>query len=441
MKNKLEKFFSGKKVLILGFGREGRAWLNILNSLNCDQAPDIAIASMAIDDYSMLKDIKTYVGSDYLNHCDGYDIILQSPGVIIKDFISDENKAKITSQTDLLLRLCNNFIIGVTGTKGKSTTSSLIHHFLKANGKKSVLVGNIGIPPLEAALSLSGDEIIVCEMSCHQLEFAKASPNIAVLLNVFEEHLDHYIDFNAYKAAKENIYKHQTENDILIINKDCVNKTLHLLPQEKYICAINKGADIFVDEEKKILSLPCFSTSIKDIDTSLVGIHNYYNIAISLFAALKVNCDIKVSLDSLKSFNPLEHRLEVFLKKDNVIFVNDSISTTPYATIMAVKSFENVDTLIIGGTERNISYKVLVDFLNKGIVKNLIFLPDTGKRIAKEIKEANKFLAEDMHQAVDIAISVTKHCCILSPAAASYGFYKNFEERGNHFKRLVLEKT
>ena len=147
------------------------------------------------------------------------------------------------------------------------------------------------------------------------------------------------------------------------------------------------------------------------------------------------------SIESLANFIPLEHRLEVFGKLGNAEFVNDSISTTPYATIMAVKAFDKVDTLILGGTERNISYDILTVFLEEGSVENLIFLPDTGKRIAKNLTNPNLKLhfAKDMVEAVAIAKEVTKIRCILSPAAASYGFYLNFEERGKHFKSLVLD--
>lgn len=441
MKQKLEQFFSGKSILILGFGREGRTWLDILNSLNFDEKPVIAIASKSIENPPQNSDIKLFIGDNYLDACEHFDVILQSPGVIIKNYISDENKAKITSQTDLLLRFCTNKIIGVTGTKGKSTTSCLIHHFLKANGKKSILVGNIGVPPLEAVLDIQSDVNIVCEMSCHQLEFVRSSPNVAVLLNVFEEHLDHYIDFNAYKNAKENIFRFQGINDIFIYNHKCeTDEIANVCCMNKLIASINSPSDICVHEGIRQLDVLGYRYSFDEIPTPLIGLHNMYNVGIALAVSYYVGCEMRKSIESLANFIPLEHRLEVFGKVGGAEFVNDSISTTPYATIMAVKAFDRVDTLILGGTERHISYDVLTAFLEEGSVENLIFLPNTGKRIANSLTNSNLklYFAKDMQEAVKIAKEVTKIRCILSPAAASYGFYLNFEERGEHFKRLVL---
>ena len=137
-------------------------------------------------------------GENYLNCLDDCDVIMKATGVILKNIVSDEIKAKITSQTDLFLRFCDNMIIGITGTKGKSTTSSLIKFFIEKSGKDTMLIGNIGVPPLERREEFTKDCVIVCEMSCHQLEYVKASPDVAVLLNIYPEHLDHYTDFAAY---------------------------------------------------------------------------------------------------------------------------------------------------------------------------------------------------------------------------------------------------
>ena len=175
--NELKPMFDGKRCVILGFGREGKVWLSLLQRLGC--CSEIAVADMKPQDIAGVTGI---YGEDYLDRAKGYDLLLQSPGVIIKDKLTAEEKSRILTQTELLLRLRPCKIIGITGTKGKSTTSSLIYHFLTACGFDTMLIGNIGVPPLERIEEMRAGTIAVCEMSCHQLEFVKHSPEISVLL-------------------------------------------------------------------------------------------------------------------------------------------------------------------------------------------------------------------------------------------------------------------
>ncbi len=426
----LKPFFEGKRAAILGFGREGRVWLDILKKLDC--CAEIAIADM---NEVSAEGVTLLCGEDYLERAKGYDVLLQSPGVIIKDKLTAEEKAKILTQTELLLRLRPCRIVGITGTKGKSTTSSLIHHFVEANGIKSMLIGNIGVPPLERFEEMSPDMVAVCEMSCHQLEFVQHSPEIAVLLNVFPEHLDHYTGFEAYRAAKENIWLHQGSGDTAIINAE-------IAPQnaggELITASFGGSGDISADGGDIHL---CGSVITADrINTRLLGKHNIYNIAVALEAAVKAGADVEKCLASLPDFTGLEHRLEQVAVIDDVEYINDSICTIPEAAIAAVEAVGGCDVLILGGMDRKIPYDKLIDFLNTGAVANVILLPDSGWKIAKEL-DTDKFgvvKAVDMADAVRLAKGRAKGRVVLSPAAASYGFYKNFEERGRHFKELVL---
>ncbi|MCL2018820.1 MAG: UDP-N-acetylmuramoyl-L-alanine--D-glutamate ligase [Oscillospiraceae bacterium] len=404
----LHNFFRNKKVLILGFGLEGRSTLKILKQLPCE----IIIADKNAE---AVKDLpyKTHVGEDYLNAlytCD-YDIIMKSPGIPLLGIIPDAVKQKITSQTDLLLRFRKNTIVGITGTKGKSTVSSLVYYILKSCGKNTALIGNIGVPPLEN--EYDPETILVCEMSCHQLEYVKASPDVAVLLNIYEEHLDHYNSFEDYAATKENIFKYQREGDISIRGED---EDLHR-----------------------------FRAMIEPEKTKLRGEFNYNNIAVALKVTAIFGCDPEKALTAAQNFAALPHRLELFAEINGVEWVNDSISTIPRASILAVEAFPDTDTLIIGGMDRGINYDELIYFLQKvdktqkhGII-NLIALPDSGYKIADALTAEGLavYRAKDLTDAVKHAAKVTKRRCILSPAAASYGFYKNFEERGEHFKSLV----
>lgn len=425
----LRPFFEGKRCAILGFGREGRVWLDILKRLGC--CAEIAVADMNKVD---AEDVTLLCGEDYLDRAKEYDLLLQSPGVIIKDKLTPEEKAKILTQTELLLRLRPCRIIGVTGTKGKSTTSSLIHHFLKASGLDTMLIGNIGVPPLERLEDMQPCTVAVCELSCHQLEFVQHSPEIAVLLNIFPEHLDHYTGFEAYKAAKENIWRCQHEDDVAIINTDVLPEAAN----GKVISASFGGqGDIMTDGGD--ITLTDRVIPYEKVCTRLIGKHNRYNIAVALEAAAAAGADIEKCLASLPDFNGLEHRLEMVRTLDGVEYINDSICTIPEAAIAAVEAVGGCDVLIIGGMDRGISYKKLTEYLNTGAVENVILLPDSGWRIAQSLDNTifNVVKAIDLADAVRLAHGRAKKRVVLSPAAASYGFYKNFEERGRHFKELV----
>lgn len=429
--NKLRPIFEGKRAVILGFGREGKVWLDILRRLDC--CSEIAVADMNPLELEV-PHVEPISGEHYLEECADFDLILQSPGVIVKNRLDAAAKTKIFTQTNALLSLKPCRIIGVTGTKGKSTTSSLIYHFLQACGIPSMLIGNIGVPPLERLEEMSPETVAVCEMSCHQLEFARHSPDIAVLLNIFPEHLDHYVDFKAYAEAKRNIVRFQQDGDCAFANAE-------LFPVEGggsiYSCAFGKEADVWTDGS----SLFLFGERIPEdkLRTRLCGKHNLYNIAAALAAASKAGADIETCLAALPEFKGLEHRLERVATINGVEYVNDSISTVPEAAIAAVNAFDGADCLILGGMDRGISYDVLGDFLNTGVVENVILLPDSGKRIGKLIsnRRVNVIAASDMEKAVSLAARLAKRRVILSPASASYGFYRNFEERGMHFKELV----
>ncbi|MCL2754363.1 MAG: Mur ligase family protein [Oscillospiraceae bacterium] len=396
MLQQLRDFFANKRVLILGFGLEGKSTLKLLEQLDCGASVEVR---------------EKYHFSE-LPLPDDYDIIMKSPGIPL---FQQRGKfdPRITGQADLFLRFCENRTIGITGTKGKSTTSSLIHHILCKCGRKSRLIGNIGVPPLDIVWDLAQDskkhEIIVAELSCHQLEYCKASPNVAVFLNLFEEHLDHYIDFAHYRAAKENIFKFQgkfqREGDVLIRGED-------------------------VD-----------ASAVDSTKARLRGVHNLHNIAIGVRAAVAVGVLEPDALTAAYTFSGLEHRLEAF-EVGGVTYVNDSISTIPAAAIAAVAAFPECDTLIIGGMDRGIDYSELIAFLNSRTDISVIALPDTGHKIADALAApATVHKSANLEAAAALARRITKRCCVLSPAAASYGFYTNFEERGRHFKELVIERA
>lgn len=428
--NELKPIFDGKRCAILGFGREGRVWLSLLQRLGC--CSEIAVADMKPQDIAGVTGI---YGEDYLDRAKGYDLLLQSPGVIIKDKLTAEEKSRILTQTELLLRLRPCKIIGITGTKGKSTTSSLIYHFLTACGFDTMLIGNIGVPPLERIEEMRAGTIAVCEMSCHQLEFVKHSPEISVLLNIFPEHLDHYVSLEAYAQAKRNIYRYQRSGDTAIVN---IDEAPESTSGRLITIGYEKKAEVY--SENGAIFLHGREIKPEQIRTQLRGRHNIYNIAAALAVAECAGGDIGVCLASLPSFKGLEHRLEYVAAINGVEYINDSICTIPEAAVAAVNAFpDGADCVILGGMERNIPYDKLADFLNTGAVRNVILLPDSGYRIGTLItnRDVNTVKVHDLEEAVTAASKLAHRRVILCPAAASYGFYKNFEERGKHFKELV----
>lgn len=425
--NKFKKDLENKKIAIWGLGKEGISTLQFIknNNINCKE-----IAVLEQKDTN-IEGIKKLNSQKELNK---YDLIFKSPGIVVDKNVVDTNK--LTSQTEEFIKILSKQIIGITGTKGKSTTSSLTYTILKQFFPNTILVGNIGIPCFNAINEIDENTNIIFELSCHQLEFIKYSPHIAVILNLFPEHLDHYKSLKNYINAKLNINKFQKNNDILIYGETCkpyINSKI-----TNNICIsdyINKRTIKTINNKIEIL----------ENETNLVGEHNLFNIAVSYYICNEIyNISNENFKEALKKFTGLEHRLEFVTKKEDVLYYDDSISTIGETTIEGIKALKNVNTLILGGMDRNIDYSNLEKFiLLQENLENIILMPDTGKRIYKELQtmENNKkcYLVKNLEEAVKKAKKVTKKntICLLSPAAASYGFFKNFEERGNKFKEYI----
>lgn len=425
MKQDIIDFLRDKSILILGYGREGKSALEFVQA-NLPGA-NYAVASQ---EELIIENVHTYWGDDYLDVVKEYDVVIKSPGVVIKDYLDDEQKAKITSLTDLFMRFTKNPIIGITGTKGKSTTSSLIYHILHNSNRDAILVGNIGKPCFDVIDDINPETIIVFEMSSHQLEFIQASPHIALLLNIYEEHFDHYTTPEGYFEAKKNIFRHQSAGDILIygdIFQHASHEEIDALPMRK----INIYHDINIPR--------------KDIKTSLIGEHNYYDILAAAAACEACGVTEDEILKAVETFHGLPHRLEYVGDFKGIKFYNDSIATAQEAVVNAIKAIGNVDTIILGGMDRGLDYHVLVEYIRTTPIRNVLLLPNTVEsfeRIFNEAPHSQVLMpVENMEAAVKTAFEVTAegHTCLLSPAAASYGFYKNFEERGKDFCRLVQQ--
>lgn len=465
MRDYLKKSLAGKRILILGYGREGRSTLNMI--LSVLQAAEITVAdqqesAFANDQNIISQNIKTVSGLNYMDNLQGYDIVIKSPGVKLDANVTPFVPSRITSQTDLFLAVYSQQTVGITGTKGKSTTSSLLYHILHSYNGNALLGGNIGIPPFDLVDQITPETIVVCELSSHQLQFTQHAPHIGILLNLFQEHLDHYSSYLDYQKAKYNIALNQSPNDWFIFNgsDENINNLIKEIPVQSsklpffedematdpYVSSNNQGkGGIFREGEDYILLQE--NSRLKVISagftTKLKGTHNRNNAIIAAAAATLLSVPADVIEAAVATFNPLEHRLEYVGTFYGVEYYNDSISTIPEAAIAAVKSLKRVDTLILGGFDRTIDYQILADFLNDGIVKSVITTGPAGLRIFELIQDNVNI--DELHyyakfdEAVLKATEITPKggVCLLSPAASSYNEFVNFEARGIRYKELV----
>lgn len=431
MFQQLIEYFDSHKVLILGFGREGRSTYELIR--RCLPEKELVIADMRQIDLADDK-VTLFCGENYLeslNHC---DLVVKTPGMSFRDVTVPEG-VEVTCQTDLFLRFSDCICVGITGTKGKTTTSTLIYEMLCAAGKKASLIGNMGVPVLDS-LENTEIEYAVIEMSSHQLEFTTASPHIAVLTNIYPEHLDHYNGFEGYVAAKLNIIKHQKSCDYLICNAEqrfsqyCDFSSIR--PSIIKV-SVNGGRG---DEDL---------VAAAAVNERLKGRHNRQNVCYAATVARCLGIDEQAILAAVRNFGGIAHRLEPVGVFNGIKFYNDSIATIPHAVECAVEALGDVATLIFGGMDRGIDYSGFEKFLESCGVKTLVGLPDTGVILCNRLTEngttKNVFPVGSMDEAVEIAFRETPsgRSCLFSPAASSYNVYKDFEEKGNHFKTLVKE--
>jgi len=392
----IEKF-RDKKILIWGYGREGKATEHFLQE-KC-----------------AVKSIQVFEGKREEIDESQYDYIIKSPGIPVLHL-----GEKFISQTQIFMEQFGSQVIGITGTKGKSTTSALLYETLKRCLDRPVLlVGNIGLPCLDSYDEITPDTVIVFELSCHQLADLRVSPHIGVFLNLYEEHLDYYKVMEEYYRAKCNIGANQKKGDVLYIGAQV--------------------SEFAVESDKVVISYG----EKQDYKLLIPGEHNKYNAEyVYRIATQQFGADPDKVCQAMAQFRGLPHRLQLVDTVDGVTFYDDSISTIPEATIAATNSIPRVETVIIGGMDRHIDYRLLETFIEENTKKQFILAYETGERIYQELVEKdNCHLVADLKEAVSLAKRITppNSSCVMSPAAASYGYFKNFEERGDYFQTLVRE--
>jgi len=311
------------------------------------------------------------------------------------------------------------------------------------------LVGNIGTPPFDALSEINNDSIIVFELSAQQLEDISVSPHIGLLLNLFDEHLDRYETAQTYHNAKFQLIRKFAKNDTLIFNIDDPKISDYIddrIITMSYSMSDHPNADCSLHENKIIMKSDTAYTELVTIsdDLKLRGRHNTQNIMAAVLACISVNISIDNIVDGIISFNGLPHRLEYAGEYRNIKFYNDSIATVPEATIEAILSLMDVDTLILGGFDRMLDYAKLYQSLDESGIRNILFMGPAGERMRKEYMKFTNSVKQlisiqNLNDAFEIipAITTSGKTCLMSPAAASYDSFVNFEERGELFKKLA----
>lgn len=404
-----------------------------------------------LEDYNMLY----YLGENSLEHLIGFDYIFRSPSCrpdipeIVKEV---ENGAILTSEIEKVLELSPSTVIGVTGSDGKTTTTTLIYKILEANGYKCFLGGNIGTPLFTRISEMKPEDMVVLELSSFQLMNMKISPKVAVVTNISPNHLNVHKDYQEYIDSKMNIFLHQDENGILVINADNeITKEFYKKAKGKvrYFSSnqILENGIIF-DKSEKIIKLcedGVRKHLIKQKNMKLRGNHNCENACAAISATLDYAKE-DITRKTIEEFPGVEHRLEYIRTIDGVEWFNDSIGSSPSRTIAGLNSFEEKIVLIAGGYDKHLDYTPIAKPILQNVSK-LILIGQTADKIEKAVKDEASLEGKSLpiyrcnkfEEIVTIAkeVATEGEIVLFSPASASFDLFKNFEERGNYFKELV----
>ncbi len=452
-----EKYINSKKVAIIGLGvsntplidyiHEKGAIVTVFDNKEKEDIPQDLIEKITNYGFNLIS------GKDSLNELKGFDIIFRSPSCLpTRSELEEESKrgAIVTTEIELLMKMAPCKVIGITGTEGKTTTSSIIHAIIKESGIKCYLGGNIGTPLFTKLPEMTKEDIIVLEMSSFQLMGMGVSPDIALVTNIYPDHLNVHKDMDEYIEAKESILLNQNSNGTVVLNydneitrnfeKDAKGKVIFFSSKEKLKNGyIYDNTDGYIKNCKDGIETNIINKS----DIKLRGIHNYENIC-AAFAVTASIVDTQTQIEAIKEFIGVEHRLEFVKEINGVKYYNDSIGTSPASTIAGLNAFDENIVLLAGGADKDLDYKEIGEKIAEK-VGTLILCGPTSDKIEKATLEAlngrkiDIFRVDNMEKAVNKAKENAKpgDIVLLSPASTSFDLYKNFAERGNIFKDLV----
>ncbi|HUX35491.1 MAG TPA: UDP-N-acetylmuramoyl-L-alanine--D-glutamate ligase [Candidatus Paceibacterota bacterium] len=431
------------KIAILGFAREGHSVLNFLKKDGAFKNAEIWI----LDENPKIEvpvGLNSATGAGYLKNLSRFDIIFRTPGIpyLLPEIQKVKNSGvKISSATNLFLERCPGTIIGITGTKGKGTVSTLLYEILKAcpgYSRRVFLAGNIGKPALDVLPKMDKKSIAIFELSSFQLQDIKISPSVAVVLDIFPDHLDAHKSLNEYYEAKTNIARYQKNGDRTFFFKN--------IPLSRKVAAKGKGRKIGVDEK----TFKIFSPD----DILIRGSHNFKNAVMAAEIAKSLGVPEKIIARTVRGFRGTEHRLEFVraLSKNGkkICFYNDSASTNPQTAAAAINAFPDEEKILIaGGQDKNLDYKPLAEALKsdsrRAKTELVILFGENKNKIKAAIKKSGikTKIAAGLKDSVDIAYKAAREfpfpsLILFSPAATSFDMFKNYSDRGEKFKKIVM---
>jgi UDP-N-acetylmuramoylalanine--D-glutamate ligase len=430
------------KIAILGFAGQGQAAYSYWD------APDNEITICDQDESLQVPNgVSTQLGKNYLDNLDRFDLLVRTPALHPHDIVaanSPEILNKVTTVTNEFFRVCpSKNIIGVTGTKGKGTTSTLIAKMLEAAGKRVHLGGNIGIPPLDLLKDdIQPDDWVVLELANFQLIDLKYSPHIAVVLMVEPEHMDWHEDIEEYIAAKQQLFIHQEEKDIAIYYAKSENSASiadaslgQQIPYFELPGAIIENDDIVIDGQSI-----CSTTELK-----LLGKHNWQNVCAAVTAVWQITQEIEPIRSVLTTFTGLEHRLEFVREVDGVRYYDDSFGTTPETAIVAIEAFSEPKVVILGGSDKGSDYNKLAETVKSSNVHKIVLIGQMAGKIKASLQKVGYTNIVNggttMKEIIDTARAQAQpgDIVLLSTACASFDLFKNYKDRGEQFKQVVQE--
>ena len=453
------KFIFGKQIAIIGMGVSNIPLLDYFYEKG---------SKVTVFDNKELKDIDKnilgkieqynfnyFFGNDNLKNLKNFDIIFRSPSAMpfIKEIEEEvERGAILTTEIEMVLKLAPCKVIGITGTEGKTTTTSITYEIIKQAGYTCFLGGNIGKPIFTQIKDIRPEDIVILELSSFQLMNMDISPNISLITNVYPDHLNIHRSYEEYQDAKKNIFKYQKDDELIVLNYDNeITKSFKKDANSKvvFFSSKEKLQDGYIYDETDGMIKYCKDGIRRHLinknEIKLRGVHNYENICAAL--ALTENLvDIDTQIKAIKEFNGVEHRLEFVREIDNVKWYNDSIGTSPASTIAGLNAFDENIILLAGGSDKGLDYKEVGETIAKK-VSILILCGPTSIKIEEATKDALKnqnkeiqiYHVSNLKEAVDLANEKSKSgdIVLLSPASASFDAFKNFMERGNVFKNYV----
>ncbi len=452
---------SGRHIAILGLGREGLSTYHFLRQhwpnlplLLADHTPldQLAAEVRQIGQRDPAADF--FTGESYLELPPYIDTIFRSPGIppdLPPLAAARQRGVLVTSNTRLFFDLQPGTVIGITGTKGKSTTAALIAAVLRGGGLRTHLLGNIGVPPLSVLADATAESFCVAELSSYQLADLHRSPSVAVLLNIVPEHLSYHGTFEAYVEAKNNLLRHQTEHDTLIFNAAYAlpaqlarQSRAHNVP---FSLEPATEARYYAQGDWLVYGTPGSHERIIPIaDVPLAGRFNLQNVLPALAVGRLYGVPSEAIAAAVRAFRPLEHRLEFVAQRRDIRFYNDSLSTVPEATLAAIDALAPAPVVLIaGGHDRGLDYSDMARELSNRRIRALVLFPPTGDRLWQALQALNpanlppSVRVETMAAAVEHswALAQTGDVVLLSPASTSFAQFRDYRDRGEQFKAQV----